>query len=80
MDGSSTGNVIVSAIGVVNIVFIVYAVKVVIEPMKQLVNMIRLDVAELYVSRNSHQDRLTAIETIHRVKRCDNSIEARRER
>lgn len=72
------GNVVVSAVGVVNIGFIVYAVKVVIAPMKILIDGMQKQIEkqdrsidELFIGKNVAAERLTKIETVHRVRGCE---------
>lgn len=78
MDRFSLGNVIVSGIGAVNLGFIVWSIKVVIAPLKILISGMQREIEEqkknieeLYECKNASNDRLTRIETVHRLRGCN---------
>ncbi len=71
MDQFPLANLLQGAVSLATLGFIVYAVRVVIAPMKDVVKGLKADVRELYNSRDDHSNRLTAIETVHRVKGCE---------
>ena len=70
-EGTVLGNVILGAVGVVNIATVVYLVKVVISPIAITVKMLSTSVQELYESRNNHEVEITEIQTIHKIRGCN---------
>ncbi len=78
MDQWNFGNFVIGGIGVVNLGFIVYSVKLVIAPiavtvknLNQSIAQLNSQIDELYDSRNTLNQRVTKIETIHEVKGCN---------
>ena len=63
--------IVQGGIGVSYIASVVYLVKVVIAPLASTVKALAEGQRELFVSRNGHEAKITAIETIHHIKGCD---------
>ncbi len=78
MDHFSVGNIIVSGIGAVNLGFIVWSVKTVIAPLKVVIDGMQREIdnqkkniEELYGYKNNTSERLTKIETVHKIRGCN---------
>ena len=69
---SASGQIIVGLIGLANIGGLVYLVKIVIAPVALAVKSLTTSVEALYSSRNAHEVEIAKINTIHRVKGCEN--------
>ena len=67
----SPGGYVMGGIGLLNIGMVIYLVKIVIAPLAQVTKNLSESVRELYHSRDSHEVKIVAIETIHRIKGCD---------
>jgi hypothetical protein len=63
---------IAGILGLANIAGAVYLIKLVIAPLAQTVRLLNESVKELYESRDKLSHDLTEIQTIHRIKGCDN--------
>ena len=70
-DPTGVGNYLTGGIGVLNIATVVYLVRVVIAPLAQVVKGQQDSIKELLASRDDHRDKLTRIQLVHTIKRCD---------
>lgn len=71
MPPTDTGNIVVGALGVLNLGVLVYVVRIVIAPIAQITQQLTKSVDELYRSRDCHEVKITRIDTIHTIRGCD---------
>ncbi len=70
MNWLDSGSIIVGGFSLADIGILIYLIRVVIRPVAQTAAAAVEGMKELYASRNQHENRLVAIETLHTVKGC----------